>query len=168
MKPEPNYEPLLHDLFMDEDLRALHEKVFKRCSDTLHRRRIRRSGLRIGTGIAAMLLFALLLYTAAERPRVVPEETYLVRTVPLADKQIVHTTGMADLVQTRSNGGWMVATADAPDVVVRGSYRVARISDSDLLDAFKGRPCGIIHAPDGSAQFVFFRPEDTQRFFYSR
>lgn len=161
MKPKLNYDSLLDDIFMDEALHTLRVKTLKHCDDIVHRRRIQRYSLRICMGIAAMLLFAIILHTTSNHTRALPEAPYLVHTCTLSPDRVVRTSDTF-----RNN--WIVATGNTSDIIVQESYQVARISDSDLLNEFKGAPCGIIHAPDGSTQFVFFKPEDTQRYFYNR
>ena len=166
MKSELQYERLFDDVLLDDDLRAWQQEVLHRCYDQLQQRRLRRFSLAGVAGIAAVLLLTLMLSHPVEQPHIDIDETYLVRTTHLSEQQIIHTASTEHIVQTQSMAGQQVATVFVPDLVVTRQTRIARISDTDMLNEFKGIPCGILHKPDGSAQFVFFRPEDTSRFFH--
>lgn len=169
-KSNIHYERLLDDIFMDADLTHFKEHVLNQCQCELTRRRVRRHHLSILTSVAALLLLALIISYVAQTPDTESVEgtdtpDYIVRTRALPDHQIVHTTGTHDTVKTQNTGCVVYSMPGASDLMVRKHYRIARLTDSDMLNEFKGVPCGIIHLQGGTSQFVFFRPEDSQRFF---
>ena len=168
MKSELQYECLINDILLDEDLRSWQNEVLDRCCMQLQRQRIRRYVLVGVAGIAAILLLVFILPHSTKQSQIDIVKTYLVRTTPLAKHQIIQTTTVQDIVQSQSIPSELVATTSYPNLMVTEQISIARISDSDMLNEFKGTPCGIIHNPDGSAQLVFFRPEDQQHYFYGQ
>jgi hypothetical protein len=165
-----HYERLLDDIFLDADLTRFKEDVLNQCQSELTRRRVRRHNLSILTGVAALLLLALIISYVVKTPRTKSVEDtstpdYIVRTRTLSDHQIVRTTGTHDTVKTQNADCVVYSVPGASDLIVQKHYRIAKLTDSDMLNEFKGIPCGIIHLRGGTSQFVFFKPEDTQRFF---
>ncbi|NQV31881.1 MAG: hypothetical protein HQ515_04260 [Phycisphaeraceae bacterium] len=165
-----HYERLLDDIFLDADLTHFKEDVLNQCQCELTRRRVRRHNLSILTGVAALLLLALFISYVIKTPRTKSVEgtntpDYIVRTRALSDHQIVHTTGTHDTVKTQNADCVVYSMPGASDLIVQKHYQIARLTDSDMLNEFKGIPCGIIHIQGGTSKFVFFKPDDTQRFF---
>ena len=167
MKTEFHYERLIDDILLDEDLLVWRGEVLKRCYVSLQWRRLRYYSLAGLLGIAAILLLIFVMNHRTEPTQIrVKDAPYLVRSTPLTEQQIVRTGEVQDIVKTQSMAGSLVATVYCPDLMVTEQTRIARLSNTDMLGEFKGAPCGIIHSPEGLTRFVFFRPEDRQRFFY--
>jgi hypothetical protein len=169
-KPNIGRERLLDDIFLDADLTHFKEQMLNQCQCELTRRRVRRHNLSILTGVAALLLLALIISYVVKTPRTKPVEgtstpDYIVRTRTLSDHQIVRSTGTHDTVKTQNTGCVVYSMPETSDLIVQEHYRIAKLTDSDMLNEFKGIPCGIIHLQGGTRRFVFFKPDDTQRFF---
>jgi hypothetical protein len=169
-KSNIHYERLLDDIFLNEDLVRFKEDVLSQCQSKLTRQRVRRHYLSILTGVAALFLLALVIFYAAETPPTKLVEStntpdYLVHTIALPEHQIVRSTWACDTVQNQNTDYVVYSTVCESDLMIPKQYRIARMTDSDVLNQFKGIACGIIHPQGGVKQFVFLNLEDTQRFF---
>lgn len=165
------HERLLDDIFLDEDLARFKEDVLNQCQCELARQRRRTHGLFILAGAAAVLLLALILSHAIRPPSPTPGKVtvapdYLVHTTALPGSQVVRTTSTMDVALSRETGCIVNSEPGTTDLIVREQYRVTRMTDSDMLNEFKGIACGIIHRRGSERQFVFFDPRDTERFFH--
>ncbi len=167
MKTEFHYERLIDDVLLGEDLLVWRDEVLERCCVRLQWQRLRYYGMVGLVGIAALLLLIFMMNHRTEPSQIrVNDAPYLVRSMPLAEQQIVRTGEIQDIVKTQAMARSLVATVYCPDLMVTKQIRIARLSNTDMLSEFKGTPCGIIHSPDGSVRFVFFQLKDRQRFFY--
>jgi hypothetical protein len=170
MKPDKQHTQLLDDILLDEALTDFKGKLLDQCQGELKRRRVRRYCLYAVTPVAAILLIVLILRFDIPTPPAEPVNrhntpTYIVRTTPLLEQQIVRTAKSCETVRTQNAPLVVCSTTSDSELIVQEHYELTQVSDSEMLKLFEGVSCGIIRPQGGQSRFVFFNLEDTQRFF---
>jgi hypothetical protein len=184
MKSPVDYEEMLRDILIDEDLLALRKDLHARCRRELAFRR-RRSALRLLLPLAAaVLLLAGLFFTMGDFPKPDgrnPAEQagagdtppWLVRTGPLTEKNTVRTSTAnlgSYLVSTppeQRDGLFVTAAAALCVVTTEDAPPIDEITDREMLALFPGVPRALIDRGDRKKTLFFFNAGDRKRFLAS-
>ena len=160
-------DQLLKDVLHDEGYAAFRAGLFDETLAELRRQRAAR-GRRQLLALAACLPIAAGLYALLAPPT--PSGSHpistvdVVRTVPLAEHQLVTTTKMTRTPTTAQTKVVFVTTAAANiEVVETAGQAMQMLTDQQLLDLFKGQPVALVTISPGERRLVLLNDGEQPR-----
>jgi hypothetical protein len=152
-------EKLLNDVLHDEGYAAFRAGLFDDTLAELRRHRAARSRRRL-LALAACLPIAAGLYALLAPPP--PPASHpistvaLVRTVPLAENQIVTTAATMRTTPTTAQAKVVFVTTAAAniEIVQTAGESMQMLTDQQLLDLFRGQPVALVTINPGERRLV--------------
>ena len=163
----PEKDRLLAEVLNDESYAAFRAGLFEDTLAELRRRRAARRRRR-WLALAACVPIAVGLYALLAPPT--PPANHLsstvavVRTVPLAEHQIVTTATITPQAAAARVKVVLVTTAAANIEVVRTAGQAMQtLTDKQLLDLFKGQPVALVTIRPGERRLILLNDDEQPR-----
>ena len=160
-------DQLLNDVLRDEGYAAFRAGLFDDTLAQLRRQRAAKRRRRL-LALAACLSIAAGLYSLLAPPTPPASHPFstvaVVRTVPLAEDQIVTTATMTLPPRTAQAKVVFVTTAAANiEVVQTAGQAVQTLTDQQLLDLFNGQPVALVTIRPGERRLVLLNDGEQPR-----
>ncbi|MFH2002098.1 MAG: hypothetical protein ABIK28_20660 [Planctomycetota bacterium] len=174
------YDKMLDDVLIDEDLTAFRESLRRACGEKLKARKPAtvRTWI-IPLAAAAMLLVMLKVFFITSEPKPIgasPEENLLAEQRP--SFFVAPSAFPAEIFLSSASidmGDWICGEDPVPDLMVKTDTAPPihvepqvendlAITDQEMLALFDDAPCGLVDSPGKGKTLIFMNAEDENRF----